>query len=187
MYAALGCGALKITQILAKVAPPLPHREKTIIKAPLPEKQSGEIFIEGVGDLLTQIAKCCKPVLGDPIIGYITLGKGISIHRKDCSNILHIAENLRKKLIAVSWGYQERQNHSVNVRVEAYDRQGLLHDLTALITHEKTNISFLNSTTEKSTHRTLIDLTLEIDKVEALSQLLDQIKMLPNVIEARRM
>ena len=147
---------------------------------------SDSIMIRGVGKLLTQIANCCKPVPGVPIIGYITRGKGVSIHCRDCPNVLNLAEARCERLIEVNWG-REKECYPVAVRVEAFDRQGLLRDITAALSNEKVNLLRANTQTDPSDQSVTMELVLEIEDVKQLSRVLAKFIQVPNVVEARRL
>ena len=154
-------------------------------RRPPTAREGGDITIQGVGNLLTQIAQCCKPMPGDPVIGYITRGKGVAVHRMDCRNILNLSDDRRKRLIEVAWG-STRNVYPVDVRVEAFDRQGLLRDITAILSNEKINLVRANSLTNAIDQTVTMDLTLEITDTGQLSRLLDKFAQVPNVVEARR-
>ncbi len=158
-----------------------------VIKKPSSSKKSQQdIQILGVGHLLTQIARCCKPLPGEPIIGYITLGKGVSIHRKNCNNILHIAEDTKNRLIEVDWGEKTSDIYPVDIKIDAYDRHGLLRDITAYFSTEKINVLGFQTYTEKNSHEAHIQLTLEITALEQLNHILSRLKQIPNVTRAWR-
>ncbi len=146
---------------------------------------TSEIQVKGVGNLLTQLARCCNPVPGDDIVGYITRGRGVTIHRRDCPNIL--ARTDCERLIAVSW---ERRHHKetypVKVKVRAWDRGGLLRDIAAVVADEDVSMSAANVTTHKQDNLATFTATLEITGIEQLSRLLAKIEQLPNVLEACR-
>jgi GTP pyrophosphokinase len=135
---------------------------------------------------MTHMAGCCKPLPGDEIVGYITQGRGVSIHRSDCRNILRARNTDDNHLIEVNWGSPEQQAYTVDIRVVAYDRKGLLHDITALLSNEKINVTAVNTQSDSKTHQARMQLTLEIENLERLSKLLSRINDLPNVHEARR-
>lgn len=188
VLAALGRGDLTITQIFSKIEPIAPQKQ---VKKPIPVLQKkpekpSDISIQGVGNLLTHLAKCCQPVPGDPIVGYITLGRGISIHRKDCLNILNAVPSKHDRLIEVNWGKETAHHYAVNISIKAYDRRNLMHDITALLSSEKANLLSLNVDTNKQEHVKRISLTIETESIAALSHLLDKVKQLPNIIEAKR-
>jgi GTP pyrophosphokinase len=146
----------------------------------------GGFNVQGVGNLLTTTARCCKPVPNDPIVGYITRGRGVTIHRQDCGNILRLQGEDRARLIEVNWGEQTEEGYQVDVAVEAYDRSGLLRDITAVLANEKINLTSVHTVTDERDEIARMKLTLEIADISQLSRVLTQIGQLGNVISARR-
>ena len=140
-----------------------------------------------MGDLLTQIAGCCKPVPGDEITGYITQGRGITIHRKDCPNILRFINQSPERLIDVAWGDKRAEKvYPVDVQIKAFDRQGLLRDVASLLSNEKVNIIAVNTLSDKKSHTASMHLTMEINDLSSLSKILYKISSLHNVLEVKR-
>jgi len=142
--------------------------------------------ILGVGNLLTTTARCCRPVPNDPIIGYITRGRGVTIHRQDCGNILRLQGDDRSRLIEVEWGIPSEAGYLVDIAVEAYDRAGLLRDITSVLANEKINLTGVQAATDPGDGIARMSLTLEIADIGQLSRVLSRIGQLPNVVEARR-
>jgi len=148
---------------------------------------SGEIVrVRGVGKLLTHMAQCCRPLPGDPIIGYITLGKGVTVHRNDCPNILALKEEKKQRLIEVEWGDTDAGVFPVEIQVVAFDRTGLLHDITSILANEKVNLIGANTHTNPDDQMASFRLTVEVDGLEHLGTLMDRIAQLPNVFEVGR-
>lgn len=147
---------------------------------------SGGVEISGVGNLLTSMARCCHPVPNDPIIGYITRGRGVTIHRQDCGNILRLQGDDRDRLIEVEWGAEAEAGYPVDISVEAYDRPGLLRDITTVFANDRINLLGVNTMTDTSDGIARMSLTVEISDIGQLSRILTQIGQLPNVVEARR-
>ena len=147
-------------------------------------KPSG-VTIQGIGNLLTRMAKCCNPLPGDPIVGFITRGQGVTIHRQDCANALRHHDEHNERLIEVSWGAQAGAAYPVDVEVTAYDRAGLLRDITSLLANEKINVLGVRTLTDKQqvAHMTF---TLEIPNIETLSRILALLDQIPNVVGVRR-
>lgn len=192
IYAALGRGDIKLNQIIHRLQPISETAQPPVIrtnKPLLPTKQATkeDLIIEGVGNLLTHMARCCQPLPGDPVIGYITLGHGVSIHRQDCDNILHAGEKQQQRFLQVHWQSATKNLYQVQLGLRAFDRPGLLRDVTALLTTEKLNIFALDSRTDTEKHITHISLTVEIDSMDSLSRLLSRLQQIPNVLEARRL
>ena len=146
----------------------------------------GDIQIQGVGNLLTQIAGCCQPLPGDPIVGYITQGRGVSIHRQDCGSVLQLGSREPERIIQVSWGPVPIQTYPVDIIIRAYDRSGLLRDVSQVLLNERINVLAVNTRSNKDDNTAAMSLTVEIPGLEALGRLLGRISQLPNIIEARR-
>jgi len=147
----------------------------------------GDIKIQGVGNLLTTIARCCKPVPDDPIVGYITRGRGVTIHRQDCPNILRVQEDDLDRMIEVSWNSkQSSATYPVDIRVIAYDRPGLLKDIAFILSNENLNVLAINTKTDIKDHMAKMEITIEIVSIEQLSLVLAKINQLPNVVEVER-
>ncbi len=184
LFFALGAGDIHGRQIAGRVledeqaehAKKLPPTE-----APRGVVRSDEVTILGTGGLLTNLARCCKPVPGDPIIGYITRGRGATIHRQDCPNVLYHKEP--ERIIKVNWG-QAQRTYPVSVRITAYDRDGLMKDVSTLVAEEHISMSSLSVATKNSI--ATFEITMDISDVSVLSRILARIEQLPNVIEARR-
>ena len=186
LYAAVGRGDLKISHILNRFTPvAIPVQVTRPVKVVAPPSVSG-LRIEGVGNLLTNIARCCQPIPGDEVIGYITLGRGVSIHRKDCVNIIHATEKQRHRFLQVSWGKAAHENYVVNLLIESYDRPGLLRDITSLLSNEKADVHALDSRTNKENNVVQTHLTIEIDGIDNLSRIIARIQQIPNIFDVRR-
>ncbi|GAB4543333.1 MAG: bifunctional (p)ppGpp synthetase/guanosine-3',5'-bis(diphosphate) 3'-pyrophosphohydrolase [Anaerolineae bacterium] len=187
LMAAIGAGDINAHQIAARaleLAGPeeeIPEIPPTRVLQPGP---TTGIRVRGVGDLLTNLARCCNPLPGDDIVGYITRGRGVTIHRRDCPNALRT--NDLERWIEVDWGTEVTETHPVNVRVEAYDRQGLLRDIASIVADESINLSAANVATRKKDNMATMTVTLEIADIAQLSRVLARIERLPNVVEARR-
>ncbi|MCP1674716.1 GTP pyrophosphokinase [Natronocella acetinitrilica] len=145
-----------------------------------------DVSIYGVGNLLTRMAGCCKPAPGDAIIGFITRGQGVTIHRRDCPTIRELMEIESERLIEVSWRGRAEQKYPVDIQIDAYDRQGLLRDITAILTNEKINVLGVNTSTGRDDHRARMTLTVEIGDVTQMSRLMDRIAGLRNVVDVCR-
>ena len=159
---------------------------ESIPRALRKKKATGEIDVLGVGNLLTTVANCCKPVPGDEIIGFITQGKGVTIHRKDCSNILNLDESKRPRLVEVAWGGDEVETYPVTLLIEALDRQGLLSDITRTLADEKVNVVASNTLTDKKKQLARIAVTIEIRDLHQLHRVMDKVNQLQNVTEVMR-
>ena len=190
-YAAIGRGDVSSGYIAGLVGEHvLPrHDSETVLPhgpAPSGGEHTDEVSIYGVGNLLTRQAGCCKPAPGDAVVGFITRGQGVTIHRQDCNNVRRLQETTPERLIDVSWSRHSEQKYPVDIQVDAYDRQGLLRDITAILTNEKVNVTGVNTSTGSQDHQARMTLTVEIDDVTQMSRLLDRIASLRNVHDARR-
>ena len=187
--AALGRGDVSVLQLAGALQPYLPAPPPPPPKPARRRRRSrtGDVRISGVGDLLTQMAQCCKPLPHDPITGYITRGRGVSIHRADCRNVLDLATRERARLIDVAWSGGTEETWPVEIAVEAYDRKGLLRDMTTVVSNEGVNIVAMDSDTDPGTHVVDTRITLEVRDVAQLSRLLGRLAQLPNVSDCRRL
>jgi guanosine-3',5'-bis(diphosphate) 3'-pyrophosphohydrolase len=182
---ALGCGDLHIGRVINKMAET--DREKVdelLVGKPTAETKpsSDAITVLGLKGILTTIARCCNPVPGDDIIGYITRGRGASIHRRDCPNVLRRKD--RERLVRVSWG-EVRRTFPIPVEVKAYDRQGLMGDISNILNDESVNLADINL--KFNQNLAVINMIIEITDITQLSRVLTRIEILPNVLEAHRL
>ena len=180
---ALGGGEITVEQVVDRIAnqeiPPDSDFEK-IYSVPVSSPASG-IEVLGVGDLLTRMANCCTPILGDSIVGYITRTRGVTVHRRNCPNI--IAERETERLIPVGWS-KAHELHPVRVRLEAQDRVGLLRDITSLVSEEGVNIASCVSEEEKDV--SIISLTVYVDGISQLNRLFSKMESVRGVIGVSR-
>lgn len=187
--AAAGCGDISGAQIAHRLkeqilppTSPLP----AIRKSNVASTDAGTVNIMGVGDLVTHLARCCKPLPYDSIVGYITRGHGVTVHRNDCRNVLRLKREEPERLIEVEWSHGSRQTYEVDIYVRAFDRQGLLHDITEVLSDAELNVTSVNTSTNHSTHIATMTLRMDVADVEQLSQALVKLEQLPNVMEASR-
>jgi len=185
--AAIGYGDINTQQIALKVAELGAEAEEEELAlpkvAPPPAPMTG-VRIDGLSGLLTRVARCCNPLPGERVIGFITRGRGITIHRRDCPNVLRTRD--QERLIEVSWGDDKQEVYPVMVRILAYDRPGLVRDIADIVASEGVNMSAASAVTSKKDHTAIITATLEISGMPQLSRILHKVERLPNVIEARR-
>ncbi|MDX1522561.1 MAG: ACT domain-containing protein, partial [Anaerolineae bacterium] len=177
-----------LNEIVATAEPDeKPEWDLPITRPPISTGHTDGIKIQGVGNLLTNLAQCCRPVPGDgAIVGYITMGRGVTIHRRECRNILRLGEIRRERLIEVDWDLRGNETYPVDVQIEAFDRPGLVRDITAIMANEKINLLAATVNTRKNENKALLLATLEITDMDQLSRVLARIEQLPNVIEAQR-
>ncbi len=168
-----------------------PHNDE--IKIPLRKQQkeskSSGVSVRGVDNLLTKIAVCCHPVPYDSVIGYITQGKGVSVHREDCKNIVNMHESEKARLIDVSWDARPisgGQRYTVGLKIMAYDRQGLLRDVSALTANESVNVIEVHTLSHRDNQTAEMQLRVEISDVTQLTRLMDKLRQLTNIIDVIR-
>ena len=185
LYAALGFGGVSVHQVATRLARFLQPEEPELApeeERPRPPASITGIQVLGTGDLLTQLGRCCNPVPGDDIIGYVTRSRGVTVHRRDCFNILH--EDERQRLVEVEWGHTG-QLYPVAVHIEAWDRVGLLRDLSTIVAEEKVNMVAV-ATREHGDQTTTISLTLETQGIDQLSRLLSKLETVRGVTAVAR-
>jgi GTP diphosphokinase / guanosine-3',5'-bis(diphosphate) 3'-diphosphatase len=181
---AVGCGDLGIGRIINKLSEADTESLENLLntKAISETGKSDSVTVLGLKGLLTVFARCCNPAPGDDIIGYITRGRGATIHRRDCPNILRIKEH--ERLVKVSWG-EPHTTYPVSVQIKAYDRQGLMVDISNILNNENSNLIDIDL---KVNHNlAVIDIVVEVKDIEQLSRILTRIENLPNVMEAHRL
>ncbi len=182
-YAAVGFGDINSQQIASKIASTGPREKESEEAAapPSPLQTIAGIQVRGTGNLLTRPARCCHPLPGHDIVGYVTRGRGVTIHRRDCPNILRLEDT--ERLIEANWGPQP-PTVPATIYIEAYDRTRLLTEISSIIGAEDINIAALRQSKENNISTFYI--TLEINDFAQLSRVLTKIERLPNVIEAKR-
>ena len=187
-FIALGRDDITNTQLIdALVARPKEHKDEIELrKIPANDKsRSHAITVNGVVDLMTQLSICCKPVLGDSITGFITVGRGVSVHRQDCPNILNMTEKQQKRLVDVSWT-KERKLYAADIIVIGYNLPGLLRDVADVFAKKRINIVQVTSKLGKEVNTSVIRATIQIESTQQLGAVLDKITQLSNVIDAKR-
>jgi GTP pyrophosphokinase len=184
LYVALGCGDLAIGKIINHIQEVEKENSDplfTISPVAVERKDSESVNVLGLKGILTSFAKCCNPAPGDEIVGYITRGRGATIHRNDCPNILRMKD--RERLVKVSWG-EAKRTFPVSIMIKAYDRQGLMGDISTVLGNEGINMRDIHITI--SNNLATINLLLDIGDISQLSRVLTLMESLPNVMEAFR-
>lgn len=188
-YAAVGRGDITSTQIASRgqslSAPEPTPRDQVPVKRKR-RKEHDDINIQGVGNLLTKLARCCSPAPGDSIIGYITQGRGVTIHRRDCRNMLKMDSENRGRLINVEWGEQVHETYPVDIGLDTIDRQNLLRDILNVLSNEKININAVHTQSNKHDNTAHMEMSIEVTSVAQLSRVLNRLGQLNNVVEVRR-
>ena len=183
MFIALGTGDLSVNRVIKQLSETIEPADilEATIPAQEPKPSTDAVEVVGLKGLLSTMARCCNPMPGDQIVGYITRGRGATIHRQDCPNILRRKDT--ERLLQVDWGKVER-TFPVHITVKAYDRQGLMGDISTLLQNEGVNIADVSV----NYNRTVADikLVIEIRDLAQLSRVLTRIESLPNVLEALR-
>jgi GTP pyrophosphokinase len=188
-FAALGRGEITGRQIEIAVrgesaAAPAPMAMP--LTAPAPSKSSSGVLVLGVNNIATLVAKCCKPVPPDPIVGFITRTRGVMVHRQDCVNITGLAESQRDRLMPADWGKTgDEAPFAADLEVVALDRQGLLRDISEAIARERINVTAVN-TLSRGSHA-FMRFTLQVASADAIMRVLRQVKDVPGVDTARRL
>jgi GTP pyrophosphokinase len=187
---ALGAGDLTS----ASVANALQNLRGTDLPQPDPKRRitrtttqaADTVAVSGVGDLMCNFARCCRPVPPEPIVGYITQGRGVSIHRQDCGNLLSLNVRNPERVIEVGWGHSETATYTVDVTLRAHDRTGLLRDISTVLADEQASVVNLSSHTDRKSMQTVMDISVEIRDLPTLSTAISRLERLPNVISVRR-
>jgi GTP pyrophosphokinase len=197
LYVAVGSGDLTVGQVvgamerlLGEQAAPagldILTRTPARQRLPLP-RSPDDLTIEGVGNLVTSMAKCCQPVPGDGVVGYITRGRGVTIHREDCRQALRWSEENNPRLLKVNWGGTPTTRYPVQVLIRAFSRRELLRDVSSVFAGSDAVVTDTSSRLDENTDEVTIHLNLRVRDYEQLSELLNRINSVPNVLEARRL
>ena len=165
----------------------LPEVIKTTPRKYAIKKNAGQFTVEGVGNLLTQLASCCQPVPGDEISGYLTRGRGVSIHRTSCASLRRLMSLHEERCLPVNWGQSDKSRYLVNVVVRAFDRKWLLKDITNIIGQNEVQIQGVDSKIDSSHGMAEINFLLKVNDFEQLSDLLGRLNAVPGIQEARRL
>ena len=197
LYAAIGNGDLTVSQVLHaverhKVKDVELTAEDLVTRTPKRRrsqdgKEGDDVTIEGVGNLMTSMARCCQPVPGDPVCGYITRGRGVTIHRDDCPNAVRWVREENPRLIQVRWRKQADSGYRVNLLLRAYNRRELIKDISTMLATSDVSVTDINSRVDESTEEVNIRLQVTVKDYQHLSDLLSRLNTIPNVFEARRL
>jgi len=192
LYAAVGAGDIGIAQFLsvanAQVVKDKPEFKVSQRSQDASRYKNSDIYIYGVGNLMTVIANCCKPVPGESISGYITLGKGVSIHRTDCTNILRLGYDEPERVIDVSWGGAPKNVYPVKLRIHSFDRSGLVKDVSQVLDQDGNNIVEMSTRPAEyqGEDAYLINMIVEVQSIEQLSGLISRLRQINNLIDVQR-
>jgi GTP pyrophosphokinase len=197
LLAAIGRGDLSVGLVARQVGEPRipeqpPRDQEVRLRAPArstakPKPGAGEVVVEGVDDLMTQIANCCKPVPYDGIIGFVTRGRGVTVHRRDCPNVRHLPPGEQDRLVRVRWASQpEDATYPVDVLVIAADRKGLLRDISSVFADDDVDVVGVNTHSDRSTDTAAMRFTVEVRDMDHLELVLAKLKQVPDVLDVRR-
>ena len=183
-YAAIGYGAISAQQVVTRLGVQDDTSETMLpTTAPPQPVREGGIRVKGVGDLLVRFSKCCAPIPGDPIVGFITRGRGVTVHLSTCTTVINEKDVAR--LIEVEWEGRVEQTYPIAIRVEAYDRYGLLSDISNVVADSKINIVAAHVTTHPD-HRATVQATLQVTSVTQLAKVLSRLEQLKDVYSVQR-
>jgi RelA/SpoT family (p)ppGpp synthetase len=188
----IGGGEIKVTQVVHFIQSQQPKHELPEIDPrlktkPLSQnKAKSDVIVQGVGNLLSHMAGCCHPLPGDAIIGYITQGRGIAIHRDDCEQFKLLQDGHPERVVEATWGDKYASGYEVDIRIVAHDRNGLLRDITSILANEKANVTKMSSSSDIKEQTAVINMTMELYNLDSLNKLLSKISQIDDVIEAKR-
>jgi GTP pyrophosphokinase len=190
LHESLGLGDVSAAQVAGAIQRIMHAREARSdhLSRPrtAPVVREPEVAVQGVGDLLSTYARCCKPVPPEPIVGYITVGRGVSIHAQSCANLGRLSHKSPARVLAVNWGKMASREFPVEIEVQAFDRRGLVRDVSAALADDKISILGMNTVTDKRDNLAHMQIKISITGLPQLSQVLGRIAQVANVISARR-
>jgi GTP pyrophosphokinase len=184
-YAAIGYGAVSPQTVVTKLGVVDDTSEVVLPQvAPSMPARTGGVRVKGVGDLLVRFTKCCHPIPGDPIVGFITRGRGVTVHVATCPTMVNEKDVAR--IIEVEWETTFMQTYPIAIRVDAHDRTGLLSDISNAVADSKINIMAAHVTVHPSDHRATVTATLQVTSVAQLAKVMSRIEQLKDVISVQR-
>jgi GTP pyrophosphokinase len=192
LHEALGLGEVSGAQVagaiqrLLHAREPQPDTARARPGGRAPDARTPAVKVQGFGDLLSSYARCCKPVPPEPIVGYITVGRGVSIHAQACANLARLKIKTPARVLAVDWGELGRSEFPVELEVQAFDRRGLVRDVSAALADEKISIQGMTTVTDKRENMARMRIDISITGLPQLSKVLTRIAQLPNIVGARR-
>jgi len=191
LLAAIGRGDLSVGVVARQVGEPrVPEQREPEPRPRTPAKPkpgAGEVVVEGVDDLMTQIAHCCKPVPYDAIVGFVTRGRGVTVHRRDCPNVRHLPPGEAERLVRVRWADQPADaTYPVDILVIAADRKGLLRDISSVFADLDVDVVAVNTHSERTTDTAAMRFTVEVQDMDHLGRVLTKLAQTPDVLDVRR-
>ncbi len=164
----------------------LPQRIRTRRPTRKKDNKPDSVAVSGVGDLMCNFARCCRPVPPEAIVGYITQGRGVSIHRQDCGNFLGLNRRHPERIVEITWGEQDVSAYPVDLTLHAFDRSGLIRDITAVLADDDANVIALKSNTDKDSMQVVMEISVEISDLPTLSTAISKLEQIRNVVSVRR-
>lgn len=192
LLAAIGAGDVRLQAVVNQLKPPVSDSEKVeqLKKRSKANKRklggTSEVVIEGIGNLMMQFAKCCEPLPGEPIMGFITQGRGVSVHRRDCDQLGNLLQQHPERGIEVSWSRHTQQDYRAGVRISALDRNGLLHDITSVLANEKAAVLQMDSDSDSRSQTATIVLQLAVKDNESLQRIRQHLRQVNGVEQVQR-
>lgn len=189
LYAAIGGGDIRIMQVVNFLQQKYAPEPELKIRSRKPQSanlKKDSIVVEGVGNLLNQIAGCCQPLPGEPILGYITQGRGVSVHRQDCEQLNHLLDQQPERQIDVNWASNLHAVFQTKVHVLSDDRAGVLRDVTTVIANEQVSLLGVNSISDTKLNRAKIELSLEVKDLSCLSKAISRMQLIKGVTEVKK-
>ena len=194
LYAAIGTGDVRVMQVINFIhflQEPEPEKPEISpkVKTKRTAKGAGKkdaVVVQGVGHLMSQLANCCKPVPGEPIMGYITQGRGVSVHKESCDQLQHLLEQHPERQIEVNWSQELKVGFETSVDIFCHDRTGLLRDITTVLANENVPLLGVNSLSDKHRQTALITISIEVQDLDTLSKVLARLRQLKGITDAKR-
>ncbi|MRJ40967.1 MULTISPECIES: GTP diphosphokinase [Idiomarina] len=191
LIAGIGAGDVRLQHVVNQLKPATDtaaERIERLTAKPVKQRtgKQSDVTVEGIGNLLVQFAKCCQPVPGDSILGFVTQGRGVSVHRKDCEQLQHLLDQHPERALAVSWSEQKQANYRVDLRLIANDRQGLLHDITSVLANERASVAQLDSKRDEASALASIRVGVMVADQAGLQRLVSRLSQLKGVHEVVR-
>ena len=187
LMVAIGAGDIRLNQMLNFVTDRA--EEEPVIRFKTPTKVTGDnngIVVDGVGSLMSHVAKCCRPVPGDEIIGYITQGRGIGVHRDDCDSFDNLKTQHPERVISVSWSDDIHNSYALSIRIEASDRSGLIRDISVVLANEKVNVLNMNVNTVDDNQIAIFTMQIEVHDLSGTNRVLSKLHQIEGVHSAKR-
>jgi len=194
LFTAVGAGDVRVMQVInfihhlqepAPVEPEISPKVKTRKTAAGAGKKDA-VVVQGVGHLMSQLANCCKPVPGEPILGYITQGRGVSVHKESCDQLQHLLTQHPERQIEVNWSEELKVGFETSIDIFCHDRTGLLRDITTVLANENVPLLGVNSLSDKNRQTALITISIEVQDLEAVSKVITRLRHLKSVTDAKR-